>query len=304
MRSRLGFAGMWGLLYVLGRLPTRALYAGADALGTASWYVSRRIRGVTRSHMRHVLGDAASNAAIDSTARGCARSAARYWADFARSVHVSREEAFAEVDSYEGLEHVFAAADRGCGVVMVSAHVGAPEFLARAAGYLGLDLLALTERLEDQRINDLLHVARSSSGTRFAQADAAGLRTTLQHLRRGGLLAMMGDRDIQGNGRTTRFFGAPARLPSGPVELSLRTGAPIVPGFVYRTRGTRKRMRFLPEVAFEHSGDRAADIEAGVSALARALEAGIAAAPSQWFALQPVWELASARPARLDAGDA
>jgi KDO2-lipid IV(A) lauroyltransferase len=216
-------------------------------------------------------------------------------------VHLPRDLAFAETDSYEGLAHLFAAADRGCGVIMISAHVGSPEFLARAAGYLGLDMLVLTEPLADPRINDLLKNARNTPGTRFVPADAAGLRATLAQLRNGGLVAIMADRDIQQRGRPVEFFGEPANLPFGPAELALRTGAAIVPGFVYRAHGVRKRLRYFPEVTFDRSGDREVDLKVAMSAVARALEAGILEAPGQWFALQPVWERASGRGRGSDA---
>jgi KDO2-lipid IV(A) lauroyltransferase len=287
--------GLWVLVYVFGRLPVRVLYLAADVVGTGLWYVSPRIRGVTREHMAHVLGVAsvsgtgASRRARDRAARGCARSAMRYYADLARSAHLGQEAAFAETESFEGLDGLFAAYDCGQGVVMASAHVGTPEFLARASGYLGFEIVVLTEPLQPRRVNDLMHRLRNRPGVRFVPADLQGVRVALEALRRGALVAVMCDRDIQGNGRPVPLFGERARLPSGAVELALRTGAPIVPGFVYRLGPGRCRMRFLPPLEFPRTGEREAAVEAGMLALARALEEGISAAPEQWFALQPVW---------------
>ena len=99
----------------------------------------------------------------------------------------------------------------------------------------------------------------------------------------------MGDRDIQRSGRLTPFFGERAALPTGPIELALRTNAAVVPGFAIRTRGGRRRITFLPELDLQRSDDREADLEAGMLAMARALEEGIGAAPEQWFVLQPIW---------------
>ena len=66
-----------------------------------------------------------------------------------------------------------------------------------------------------------------------------GVRETLTHLRDGGLVALMADRDIQRGGRLTPFFGERAPLPTGPIELALRPNAAVVPGFPIRTRGGR-----------------------------------------------------------------
>ena len=98
----------------------------------------------------------------------------------------------------------------------------------------------------------------------------------------------MADRDIQRGGRLTPFFGERAPLPTGPIELALRTNAAVVPGFAIRTRGGR-RITFLPELKLRRSDDREADLAAGMLAMAQALEQGIGAAPDQWFVLQPIW---------------
>ena len=226
------------------------------------------------------------------------RSAARYYADFARTVHLTQQQAFDEVESFEGLDHFYAAIDRGCGVVLLSAHLGSPEYIFRSAGYLGLDFLVLTEPLSPPAVHDFIHAVRRAPGVRFEPASGSALRESLRQLRSGGVVAVTGDRDIQQSGMAVAFFGERARLPTGPVELALRTGASLVPGFVTRTNDGRYRVVFRPALALSRGGDKAADVAEGMRAVARALEEAIAAAPEQWFALAPVWsglEPASAR---------
>ncbi len=285
----LHFAALWLLVRVFGRLPRRLLYAAADAGGTLAWFASARLRAVTRDHMRHAYAGLRDAREREGAARACVRAAARYWADFARASHLPREAALAEAEAFDGIDHLFAALDRGCGVIMLSAHVGNPEFLVRAAGHLQLDILVLTERLKPPRLHELVHDVRGGSGVRFVPAGMSGVRETLTHLRRGGLVALMADRDIQRSGRLTPFFGERAALPTGAIELALRTNAAVVPGFAIRTPGGRRRILFLPELQLRRSDDREADLEAGMLAMARALEEGIGAAPDQWFVLQPIW---------------
>lgn len=74
---------LWLLVRVAGRAPLVLLYAVGDILGTLAWAATPRLREVTRDHMRHVLASNATSAAIDRAARGCVRSAVRYYADFA-----------------------------------------------------------------------------------------------------------------------------------------------------------------------------------------------------------------------------
>ena len=289
------FLLIWVLIEVGGHLPVRLLYALADLVGSLAWACSPRLRAVTRHHMTRALGPRGREArARDRAARGCLRSAARYWADLARTSYLQPGVAFDEFESFAGIDHLFAAYDRGCGVVLVTAHIGAPEFAMRAASSLSLNIVALTERLEPPRVNALVQRARRRHGGRFVEAGLGGAREALEQLRRGALVALIADRDILGTGIPTMFFGAPAQLPPGPIELALRTGAAVVPCFVVRSdagvrAGPRCAVRFLPPLGLRRTLDRSADLHNGLDTLARALEVGISMAPDQWFALQPVW---------------
>jgi lauroyl/myristoyl acyltransferase len=279
------------LMVVTPRVRVEVLYALADVAGSMAWGGSGRLRGVTRDHMRHVLGGAASRGAVDAAARGCLRSAARYYVDFARYAVLQPESAFEQVDEIDGLEELFAAYDRGQGVILASAHVGNPEFIVQALAPL-FDLMVFTERLEPVALHELVHEVRQRSGVRFVPVSASAARDGMRQLRCGNVLGMLIDRDVVGTGRPFPFFGERAPMPWGAVELAWMSGAVVVLGFVTRTTAGRYRIA-LREVPVPHrkdgSGDRAADIEAGMQSVVAALERGIAEAPGQWFALSPIW---------------
>lgn len=285
----LRFAWLWFLVRVLGRLPARTGVVIANVGGTLTWYASPRVRRVTADHMRHVLGPLSTRRDRDRAARGCVRSAARYYADFARTPHLPIEAAFDEIESIEGLEHWFEAYDRGCGLIVCSAHLGNPEYFVRATARLGFDLMVLTEPLSPPRVNEFVHRMRAAPGARFVPVSLPAVREALVHLRKGGVLAILGDRDVLHNGHPTVFFGERARLPTGAVDLALRTGAPVLPAFVVRTEEERFRVHIEPAFTLQRSKDREADLDAGMRTMAAALEKGIRLAPDQWFPLQPVW---------------
>ena len=286
----LAYLALWVWIRVLGRLPLRALYGLADAAGTLAWYGSPRLRRVTLDHVRRVSAAEATPRRRARAARGCVRSAARYWADMARAAHLPERDPLDRLESIEGVEHFFEAYDRGCGVLFVSAHLGNPETLMRGVGTLGFDVLVLTEPLSPPRLHELVHEVRQAPGVRFVPADRGGVRLALEQLRAGRILAVLADRDVLGTAPPRPFFGEPARLPSGAVELALRTNAKIVTGFVRRAGGSRMRVTLDPPIELARSGDRAADVEAGMLRITRALEAGIGRSPEQWFALHPVWD--------------
>lgn len=279
------------LVLVSRRVPVRLLTALAGVGGTLAWYASNSLRATTRDHMRHVFPPSTPRRRIDAAARGAVRSAATYYVDFARYAHLDPELSFDQVDSIDGLAELFEAYDRGRGVILASAHLGNPEFIAQAMSPL-FDTMVLTEPLEPPRLHEFVHAVRERSGVRFVPAERGGARQALRHLRCGGVLGVLVDRDVLGSGEPFPFFGERAPLPRGAVELAWLTGASIVLGLVVRTRPGRFRiaLRTLEVPTREAgSGDREADLEAGMRVVVSALEAGIRSAPDQWFALSPIW---------------
>lgn len=285
----LHWLALWLLVRVCGRLPARLLTAAAEVAGTCAWFLSARLRRVTADHMRHALGPHTPQRERDRAARGCVRTAARNYADFARGPTLPPGGEFDALAAADGIDHFFTALDRGCGVIVFSAHLGNPEFLLRAVGRMELDLMVVTEQLAPPRLDAFVRATRAAPGVCMVGTDVAGARAALAHLHAGGVLLVLADRDLHGTGRPVAFFGERARLPTGVIELALRTQAAVVPACVLRTPGDRLLLVVAPPLALPRSGDREADVAAGMRLLAAALEAGIRRAPEQWFVLTPVW---------------
>ena len=102
-----------------------------------------------------------------------------------------------------------------------------------------------------------------------------------QRLRDGGTLCLLADRDLTANGLDVRFFGATARMPSGPARLALATGANLLPTTLSFTDGGW-RIRFHPYV--EHT-----DVQTMTQDVASAFEEAISAHPADWHMLQRLW---------------
>lgn len=301
LRSRVSgdvrLLALWLLVHGLGRAPVRVLDAIAAVGGTLAWLAVPRLRTITRNHMQHVLGAHAPAAERDRHARACVRSAARYYADFARGAHISPDGAFDAADEISGLDAFFAALDRGCGVILVSAHLGDPEFMIKALGAFDFGTLVFTEPLEPRRVHEFVHRIRGRAGVSFVRADLGGVREALAVLRTGGVVAAVSDRDVLGTARTYPFFGEPAAMPSGAVELARRTHATIIHGTVLRSGPGRYRVALERVDQPAPTGDRSEDIASGMRELIAHLEAGIRRAPGQWFVLSPIWSLDQASPA-------
>ncbi|MEI7925145.1 MAG: hypothetical protein WCI61_02975 [Chloroflexota bacterium] len=286
----LHFLALWLLVRIGGVIPLAVLDRIAGAAGSGAWWASRRIREVTRDHMRHVLGpdDTAHN--IDRAARECVRTAAHGYAEFAHLHRLSPTVVRSRITSTDGIEALAAAHAEGRGVIIVSAHLGAPEVISHAAPTFDVDMAGVAEPLRPQRVHDFVQAMREVTGVQYFSATLAGLREARAHLGRGGALGILVDRDVLHTGRPYAFFGERALMPTGAVELARRTGAPIVAVWCYRAADAgRYRLVARPVPLPEATGVRATDVDSGMRAVLAALEAAIREEPGQWFPLVPVW---------------
>jgi phosphatidylinositol dimannoside acyltransferase len=108
-------------------------------------------------------------------------------------------------------------------------------------------------------------------------------------LARGGAVALLCDRDLNGRGVAVDFFGERTTLPAGPVTLAHRTGATLLPAAAYFEPGGGHRVVVANPIAVDGGRRRAEVVAEGTQAVASAVEKLISAAPEQWHLLQPNW---------------
>src|SRR5437660_10581406 len=133
-----------------------------------------------------------------------------------------------------GLENLDAAMARGNGLIVVAPHMGswalAAASWAASFGEIGI----MVEPIEPRRLFEHVFRVRSRMGMKIVPLSRTGARDILRMLKEHRLVVLAMDRDILKTGRQFPFFGRLASFPTGPVELALKTGAPILPAVCLR----------------------------------------------------------------------
>ncbi len=181
------------------------------------------------------------------------------------------------------------------GAIIVTAHLGPFDFVGSYLRVLGYPLTALTARTTGRFAFHFVTFLRGSQNMGVIETSSAGLRQALRLLEQGGMLILLSDRDFFLSGRETTFFGEKTTLPVGAVRLARDTGVPIIPYFAYR-RDDYYALELGEEIIVPKTGDRNADLDAGVSKLATVLEHAIAKEPGQWVLFQQVWPSETSEP--------
>ncbi len=273
---------------VAGRLPAVALYPLASCVGLLAYALNGASRRAVRANVARVSGPRVPAAARERHVRRIFRNAAWYWADMARLPRMTPQAVRAEI-AFQG-EDAFREVLAQGPAMLTSAHFSNAEFLLQCLPAFGRTWLGLIERLEPPPLFRFMVQLRSHQGNRFTAADRHGAFAAVRHLRDGGLIGVLADRDVTGGGVPVTICGAPVRLPPGPVELAMRFRAPVVLVSCGRLGPRRFYARF--DVAFQplRATDRAAAIDANLSVIAEWLEASLRRDPGQWSVLHPMWD--------------
>jgi KDO2-lipid IV(A) lauroyltransferase len=269
-------------------LPRSAAYTLAERLADAEWHRGGEKRSANERNLRMICGAAGrslSSAECAAMSREAYRSFARRLVDSFRIGGMSRS-CVERLVTIEGLGNLDAALALGRGAIAVSAHLGFNELAGPVLAVLGYEMSTVYLPMRDPATDALFTRRRVR---RFASLIPLGaaFRPCLDVLRRHGILAVAADVDYSLRTDLATFFGAPARLPRGPVRLALAARAPLVPGFVHRRPDRGYLLRFHPPIVPD-AGTTAHELQ---ERIARAMETEIGADPAGWWVFFDFWDV-------------
>lgn len=281
-------------IHTLGRLPLSAGYAVAAVVGRLVYRFAAGKRQAVIENLRHVMGRDAPEEQVRAAAVRVFVNVARYYVDLVRMPHMDLQHFYDRRLRYFGFdEYVLPAVAEGKGVIVLSGHLGNPELGVQGMLPRGVKVFALTEPLRPPRLHRLVDSLRACKGHEFAPVGFASVKRAMHILRGGGVVALMGDRDIEGPKALLPFFGEEAWMPTGPIEVALRTGAALIPSFCVR-RDDGIDAFLGPPIELERSGDMERDVRANALRFLALLEDQVRQHPGQWVVLESVWDGAPA----------
>jgi KDO2-lipid IV(A) lauroyltransferase len=225
---------------------------------------------------------------VRAMARGSFAALGRNACDALRLSYLDPERVL-ELCEIIGEHHLKEACDRGRGVIGLSGHIGCWELMGCYLTAKGYRVNVIARDLHDKRLNDILVTTRLRHGVvsipRGSSA-VAGYRA----LKRGEILGMLIDQDIDVDGVLVPFFGIPAYTPRGAAVFASRSGADIVPMAVHMQADGKHRITVLP--ALETPPDDLGEewkIDEMTGRCSEAIERLIRIYPQQWVWFHDRW---------------
>lgn len=275
---------------LFGALPEPAMRRVGTAMGRLMGRFAKGRRALAERHMRRVMGGSVSEQEVAEAVEAMFASYGRYWAEVFW-IRPRRVQALFEATEVINAEAIITARDAGMGIILALPHLGNWEAAGPQTHHLGIPVLAVAEALPNRRIVEWFLTARETLGI---EVIVPGLHDNITgrlktRLEEGGTIALVTDRDIGGRGIEVEFFGEETTMPAGPMSLSARTGAPVLPVGCFFEKGRGHRFIVYDPVEMPTDGRLRDRITVGTQNLAKVFESIILLDPPQWHLFQPNW---------------
>lgn len=275
-------------LILIARLPRRVGLRLFSILGLLAFSLYRKERERAVSNLSLAFPEI-DPMIIRALARGSFKSLGRNAFDAIRLTFISREEVL-ELCTISGEDHLRQSFERGRGIVGLTGHIGCWELLGAHISQKGYKLSVIARDLHDSRLNDILVRMRLRHGTVSIPRGASAV-AGYKVLKKGEMLGMLLDQDIDVDGAMVPFFGVPAHTPRGAALFAIRSGADIVPIAIHMQPDGRHTITVRPplEIPADDLGEewRIDELTASCS---KALEELIRIYPQQWVWFHDRWK--------------
>ena len=187
-----------------------------------------------------------------------------------------------------GLERLHAVRDSGRPVVLISGHLANFEVMAAVIMAAGVPCQVTYRAANNPYVDALIRQSRERYGIKLFAPKGDGTRELMAGMKRGESIALLVDQKYS-QGPEVEFFGQPVNASPGAARMALKFGTVMQPLSVVRLPGVRFRVTAHEPIAVPDTGDKAADVRAGVQAANRFVEDRVREHPVDWFWVHKRW---------------
>jgi len=266
---------------VIRLIPASAARLIGKLLGGAVFYLDRRHRRIALDNLRGAFGESKSDKEIRSIARDSFSQLGFNLVEFLR-VPVINSKDWRSIFRVEGADRVREAFRRGRGIIFVLAHFGNWEYLGFSPRLLGFRGAAVGQDIKNPAVDGLVKDTREAIGLELLPKFEVST-PILTYLKNNGAVAILADQRARKMNIEADFFGRPAATTAAPAVFALKSGAALIPAFIYHQKESGYRIIFEPEIEIP-SGLRlreaVARVTEGINAV---IEARIREEPRMWL---------------------
>jgi KDO2-lipid IV(A) lauroyltransferase len=281
--------------FVVRLMPLRLAQSFGRTIGSFAYLFARRRRTIAMDNLIHAFPEK-SQTEVRRIALGAFRNYAISISEFFWFPRLTpaRLRKIVRILNVNTVEEAYS---RGTGIILMSGHFGNWELNALVTSHFtGYPLTIIVQNQRNRFVNEVVNKYRCIWGNSVVSMESS-VREILTQLSQGKAVAMLADQSAPMEGLYVPYFGRPASTHQGPAIFSLRTGAPIVMGFIVRKGNGKYELSFEQLQAQdlkEYNEENVAELTRRHVAL---LEKYVRMYPDQWLWMHRRWKHVDKAPA-------
>lgn len=180
------------------------------------------------------------------------------------------------------------------GILLLTAHFGNWELLAKTFAIKGYPGNVLARPLDNPNVEKILYRLRTASGNRVIYNRENAVKNIMAALAGKQIVGFLPDENASKRiGVFVDFFGKKACTMPGMANIAAKTRAPIIPAFIVRVREKgylKHRLIIGKPLEVNYTGDRKADTINILNMFSETIENIIKQHPDQWFWIHNRWK--------------
>lgn len=283
------YYGVVFLIWLSNFLPRKAWLSICGLLGRIAYYFVIETRKLVVKHLTLAYSKEKTTKEIDYLSKRVFAMLGKNAGDILRARSVKT---LADLDKFlvvHGMENFENASKKGKGVIFLTSHLGAFDLQITVMALHGLKPNIIGTPLKDLRLNDLLFDYRNAYGAVAVERGKETFRL-IKALKSAGSVAILIDQDTKVKSRFVNFFDRPAATPVGASILAMKTGAAIVPTYIFLGEDGMQHMHLLPEIPWEERGNEEENLTANTQRYTNFIEDVIRQHPEQWVWMHERWK--------------
>jgi KDO2-lipid IV(A) lauroyltransferase len=283
------YYGVVFLIWLSNFLPRKAWLSICGLLGRIAYYFVIETRKLVVKHLTLAYSKEKTAKEIDYLSKRVFTMLGKNAGDILRARSVKT---LADLDKFlvvHGMENFENASKKGKGVIFLTSHLGAFDLQITVMALHGLKPNIIGTPLKDPRLNDLLFDYRNAYGAVAVERGKETFRL-IKALKSAGSVAILIDQDTKVKSRFVNFFDRPAATPVGASILAMKTGAAIVPTYIFLGEDGMQHMHILPEIAWTETGNEEENMKVNTQRYTCFIESVIREHPDQWVWMHERWK--------------
>jgi|GEM_PF-845414 len=292
------------IAFVIPYIPIPVLYTGMDIVwmifSPVQWLFPE-VRKNLVTNLGIVFGDSLTKREKRAIARRAVRNLLNIPVTSVYYAHPKNLPRLLDIITFVGIGFLKRALEGKRGVIGLGAHIGNFILLNIALAQTDLPFITVTKDPHDKNLKKRYDRWKRACGLRWIDADSgtAATRQILRALKNNSIVHLISDERKKRDGIVAPFFGRPALTAADPAVLSLRTGSPIIPIFIYEHARYKHTIEINPPIEAENTGDYHRDIYLLTEKANQAIADSIRKHPDQWAWTNPRWQLYPLRAVRI-----